>query len=151
MELILCHLLGDYVLQSDWMAMNKARKTIPCLVHCILYTIPFLLITQDWKALLFIFGTHFLIDRFPIIVKRLIWFKNHINPKLAFPSFEKCKTTGYFDNLGCELGICRENRTETVRGIEYQPRINYITIWLYIITDNFLHLACNYFAVTFLT
>lgn len=36
---IVGHLVGDYLLQNDWMALNKKRDIGPCLVHCILWTL----------------------------------------------------------------------------------------------------------------
>ena len=77
MEQLLTHIFGDYILQSDWMAMNKNKQSLPCLVHVIIYTSVFLLLTTSWKALLIIGGTHFILDRFPVIVRRLIWVKNN--------------------------------------------------------------------------
>lgn len=35
---IVGHFVGDYLLQNDWMANNKKRKSLPCLVHVVLYT-----------------------------------------------------------------------------------------------------------------
>jgi len=96
---LLCHLVGDFIFQSDWMAMNKSKKTWNCLVHCIIYTSCFLVLTLSWKALIFIGVTHFIFDRFPIIIKRLIWLKNHINPTFTFVPFDKCSITGYYDNI----------------------------------------------------
>lgn len=32
------HLIGDFLLQSAWMAMNKSAKWIPLLTHCVVYT-----------------------------------------------------------------------------------------------------------------
>jgi len=70
-ELIL-HLWGDYIIQNNWMATNKTKYTlegwIACLVHCITYTLPFLLLTSSWKALLIIFITHFFIDKFRLAI-----------------------------------------------------------------------------------
>lgn len=48
MEQLILHLLGDYVIQTNWMANNKEKYTFPCLIHCITYALPFLLIA-DWK------------------------------------------------------------------------------------------------------
>lgn len=141
---LLCHLLGDYVLgQSDWMALNKSKQTIPCLIHVLLYTSFFLILTTSWKALLFIGITHFIIDRWPIIVKRIIHLKNHLNPKFHFPGFPWCDTTGYFDES--PVNTIKEGYTG------YERRPFYITIWLYIITDNTLHLICNFIALNFIT
>ena len=38
--LCLAHLIGDWMLQNDWMARNKGRNPIgaACLVHCLIYT-----------------------------------------------------------------------------------------------------------------
>ena len=147
MEQLLCHIFADYCTQSDWCAMNKSKRTWPCLVHVLLYTSVFLFLTTSWKALLVIGGVHFLLDRFPIIIRRLIWFKNHLGPNLQFVPFDKCKITGYYDNI--ENEATGEPYTRTLFN-GYSPRLNYITIWLYIITDNFLHLLTNYLALKYL-
>jgi len=76
---ILLHLIGDYILQNHWMAVNKVKRWIPAVIHVTLYTIPFLLITSSATALFIIWSTHLLIDRFrlakyiPILVN---WNKN---------------------------------------------------------------------------
>ena len=151
MAQILAHLFGDYILQSDWMAMNKSKRTFPCLVHVILYTLPFLLITTSWKALLVICAVHFILDRWPVIIRRIIWLKNHINPSGKYVPFDRCHIAGYFDTILTEAqgNVAYLDKSETING--FQPRLNYITIWLYIITDNFLHLLTNYLALTYLT
>lgn len=140
MEQLLTHIFGDYILQSDWMAMNKNKQSLPCLVHVIIYTSVFLLLTTSWKALLIIGGTHFILDRFPVIVRRLIWVKNHIGPGFKFVPFNLCNVTGYYDGFG-------NNSNVQING--YSQRLNYVTIWLYIITDNFLHLSINYLALKY--
>jgi hypothetical protein len=150
---LLTHLFGDYVFQTDWMAMNKAKKTLPCLIHVLLYTACFLTLTLSWKALLFIGATHFIIDRFPVIVKRIIHFKNSVFRGNNYPLYEDCDTTGYYDDSPYNT-----HQFETLTP-EYKdlytrwygkPRHFFITIWLYIITDNLLHLTCNYIALTYL-
>jgi hypothetical protein len=154
---LLCHLVGDFLAQSDWMALNKNKRTFPCLVHCLIYTACFLVLTVSWKALLFIFVTHFIIDRFPIIVKRLIWTKNMF-PLLDYPPFKYCDTTGYYDDspyntepvLKEDYAIWVNNEREKILAKYGRPRHFFITIWLYIITDNTLHLICNGIALVFL-
>ncbi len=144
---LLTHILGDFCFQSDWMAMNKNKRTFPCLIHVIIYTSCFLLLTTSWKALLVIGATHFILDRYPIIIKRLIWSKNHLGPWFKYVPYNKCNMTGYYDNVANEvnkLPITNDN----ING--YTPRLNYVTVWLYIITDNFLHLTFNYLALTHL-
>lgn len=39
--LVLCHLVGDYVLQIDFIAKSKGNNVYHLLVHCFLYTLPF--------------------------------------------------------------------------------------------------------------
>ena len=64
---LLLHLFGDFITQNNWMAANKAKMTkegwLACLVHCIFYSIPFIIIAGP-VALFTIFSTHFLIDKF---------------------------------------------------------------------------------------
>ena len=90
MEQLLCHLFGDYILQSDYMAMNKSKRSLPCIIHVILYTSCFLFLTFSWKALLVIGVTHFILDRWHFFIKRMIWLKNHIGPGFKFVPFDKC-------------------------------------------------------------
>lgn len=76
LQLIL-HLTGEYLLQNDWMADNKGKNTLKgyyaCLVHCIFYTLPWLLLLFTYRQCAIIFITHFLIDKYklPILWIRL--------------------------------------------------------------------------------
>ena len=146
MEQLLCHIFGDFLLQSDWMALNKNKRTIPCLVHVLIYTSVFLLLTVSWKALLVIGVTHFFLDRFPQVLRKAIWVRNHLNPRLEYPPFGKCDSTGYFDDsqfnsVAPEAGDAK---------LYSKKRLFPITIWLYIIHDNFLHLTINFLALKYL-
>lgn len=61
-KLVFCHLLGDYVLQVDFIAKSKGQNWYHLFVHCALYCIPFYIVFgNDWR-LIFIFVTHFIID-----------------------------------------------------------------------------------------
>src|SRR5207302_6518413 len=42
MSQLLCHLWGDYILQSDWMAKDKSIWWFPCLLHVAFYSTTFL-------------------------------------------------------------------------------------------------------------
>ena len=72
---ILAHLIGDYVLQSHWMAQEKTKQSFAAAVHATTYTLPFLFLTQSVAALAFILWTHFLIDRFRL-ARYVVWAKN---------------------------------------------------------------------------
>jgi hypothetical protein len=142
---LLCHFIGDYFLQTDWMAMNKSKKSWNCLVHCLIYTSCFLVLTLSWKALLFILVSHFIFDRWPVIIRRMLWFKNHF-PTMQYPPWKMCNSTGYYDDSPYNSYPPNEHTTKRYG----QPRHFFITIWLYIISDNVLHLICNFIALMLL-
>lgn len=64
MEQLLAHLVGDYVLQSHWMATKKTEQWLPAVLHGITYTLPFLLLTRSVAALLVICVSHIIIDHY---------------------------------------------------------------------------------------
>ena len=146
MTQILAHIFGDFILQSDWMALNKSKRSIPCLVHVLIYTACFLLLTTSWKALLVIGATHFFFDRFHTPLKRLLWVKNHIGPTMQYPPYEYCNSTGYFDDSPYNTKQADESMIKQFG----KPRHFFITIWIYIIIDNFCHLFINYMALRYL-
>ena len=57
-----CHLLGDYVLQSNYIATTKGENWYHLIVHCVLYTIPFVFALGIHPILLLIFVSHIIID-----------------------------------------------------------------------------------------
>jgi hypothetical protein len=61
-NILICHLIGDYVLQIDYIANTK--KTIPyhLVVHCLLYCVPFYLIFNLSWQLAVIFISHLIVD-----------------------------------------------------------------------------------------
>lgn len=68
MNYLIGHLVGDYLLQNDFMAQNKKRSTFPCLVHVGLYTVAIALFTGwPWWALAIVAATHFAQDRTQVI------------------------------------------------------------------------------------
>lgn len=69
MEQLLIHLFADYWLQNDWMALNKKNRWFPAIVHGVIYTLPFFLLTRSVVALLVIGITHTIIDHTDIVCK----------------------------------------------------------------------------------
>lgn len=61
--ILLAHLVGDYVLQSHWMALRKLTSWRVAWLHGLLYAVPYLAVTRSPLALLIIGGTHAVIDR----------------------------------------------------------------------------------------
>lgn len=78
MEMILGHMVGDYLLQSDWMAINKKKKGfkgwVACIVHCSIYTASLSLFVDNFN-ITFVMGSfvsHLILDRTNIVT----WFLN---------------------------------------------------------------------------
>jgi len=87
---LLAHAIGDYILQSHWMATEKTRNSVAAAVHAVTYTLPFLFITHEWMPLAIICGTHFLVDRFRL-ARFVVWLKNG--------PWKPLTTTGYQDDV----------------------------------------------------
>ena len=63
MNAFVAHLVGDFILQNEWMAVNKKSRTVPCLVHVVVYLIPFLVCHLEWWQIMLIGLQHFVQDR----------------------------------------------------------------------------------------
>lgn len=129
--IILAHLVGDYILQTHWMALEKTSRWWPAILHGITYTIPYALLMIpafnilgfSFWALFIICSTHIVIDRYRL-ARHLVWFKNQFAPKKFRPAKSELKTTGY--------------PAETPA---------WLSVWLMIISDNTLHLLINTVAI----
>lgn len=124
--ILVAHLVGDYVIQSHWMATDKTRQWLPAIIHGIVYTLPFIFITQSLPALLVIAGTHIIIDHYRL-AKHIAFAKNFLAPKSQWPSWEDSKATGY------------PSATPP-----------WMAVWLMIILDNTVHILINIGAVLWL-
>ncbi len=61
--LVSCHLVGDYVFQSDFIAKTKGENIYHLFVHSALYVVPFYIaFGWDYFIIPFLFSTHVLID-----------------------------------------------------------------------------------------
>lgn len=136
MEQLILHLLGDYTLQSDWMAQNKTKHWLPAFCHALVYSLPFLLIGSVW-AWLVIFTTHYLIDRYRL-ARYVCYAKNFLSPKttLNYADFKvvkwwhpwsECSGTGY-----------------------HKDTPPWLAVWLLIACDNTLHLLINWLSLRYL-
>ena len=56
------HVLGDYFLQTDFLAKTKGSNFWHMAVHCLLYTVPFIVYFGIDNRILLLFMTHFTID-----------------------------------------------------------------------------------------
>ena len=118
---IVAHLVGDYILQSHWMATEKTKRSLAALAHAVTYCLPFILLTRSIGALTVIVGTHFLIDRFRL-ARFVVWAKNGY----ALSGLP-VTATGYREDVPA-----------------------WLSVWLLIIADNTLHLLCNGVALAYL-
>jgi len=126
---LLAHAVGDYILQSHWMATEKTKRSLAAGVHAVTYTLPFLFLTQSPAALAFICGTHFLIDRFRL-ARWVVWFKN-----------------GYVWNRIPARATGPNAPTATGCADDVPP---WLSVWLLIIADNILHVILNGVALAWL-
>lgn len=131
------HAVGDYLLQSDWMANEKTKRSTAALAHALTYTLPFLLLTQSPRALFVIAASHFVIDRWRL-ARYVVWAKNFLAPKHLFSAsrsglvrnhpWAECAATGY-----------------------HETRPAFLAVWLLIIADNLLHVGINAAALKWLS
>lgn len=120
---LVAHAIGDYVLQSDWMATEKTKRTVAALAHVAAYAVPFIVLGASPAALALIVGTHFVIDRWRL-ARYAVWAKNWLGPNRPW---SECVATGYPPD-----------------------RPAWMTVWLLIIADNVLHVLCNGLALRYL-
>jgi len=68
--LLLAHLIGDFLFQTQWMAFNKMKHWLPLLVHCVVYTVVVALVSYvcldhplSLAGILIIFIGHIILDQ----------------------------------------------------------------------------------------
>lgn len=120
--MLLGHLVGDYLLQNNYMALNKGRNDLigwfACLLHCTLYTLAITTIMWnfDWEWVLIVFISHFPIDKF----------------SLASYYLKFIKDIDLYDYLHKDKSYNNTNKGDIIQG-------GFTTI-VYVLTDNTLHL-----------
>lgn len=158
---LVAHAVGDYVLQSDWMATEKRRRWLAAVVHAVCYTLPFLFLTRNPTALAVIAGTHAVIDRFAL-ARFVVWGKNF----LAVPSIvwvgawgqrherynRVDRAAGRLVHAGMSVATpgasprlafpVRPWGESNVTGFPADRPV-WLATWLLIIVDNLLHICLN--------
>ena len=124
--ILLAHLVGDYLIQSHWMAVEKTKRWWPAIAHALTYGLPYLLVTQSLAALVVIVGTHAVIDRYRL-ARHVCWAKNQLGPAEHRRPWSECSASGYPPDT--------------------PP---WLAVWLLIIADNTMHLLINSAAVAWL-
>jgi hypothetical protein len=130
MDYFIGHLIGDYLLQNDWQAMNKKswslRGWAACLVHCLLYTLAVLLCTGWWRwdLIILVFMSHFPIDKTYVVA----WYMMKV---------------GSFKRIICSTGMLDPVMTGTleqlVRDLDALRTLH--KTWAYLFVDNTVHLT----------
>lgn len=135
---LVAHAVGDYILQSDWMADNKTKSHVAAAVHAVTYTLPFLFITWSLPTLAAICGTHFLIDRYRL-ARFVVWLKN--GPVIFRHSGNYTSRPDFADGS-------RDVAWKPVTATGYpETKPPFLAVWLLIIADNILHVLCNGLAI----
>ncbi|MBP9757931.1 MAG: DUF3307 domain-containing protein [Candidatus Pacebacteria bacterium] len=124
---LIAHLIGDYMLQSGWMANNKTKRHVPALVHALVYFLPFYVIFRpSLAAAVVMIGTHFVIDRYRL-ARYVAFSKEFIAPPSNWPKWRDCSETGFHKDTPA-----------------------FLAVWLMIIIDNAMHLVINALALAYL-
>lgn len=124
-DMVLGHLIGDYIFQNDWMAEGKKKHKglgwVTCLVHCVLYTLAVCVIMWNfelrWVAIVFL--SHFLIDKFSFVD----WYSNLIGSRGISSFLEDEENQTFTPHIGLRAGL---------------------TIFVYVVRDNTFHLMIMY-------
>ncbi len=151
---LLAHLVGDYLLQSDWMATEKTKRLSVALVHGLAYSLPFLALGPSLGAWAVIALSHALIDRYRI-ARYLVWAKEWIGPG-AYWLFLRVplgpRNRG--PHAGWESrwpGAVRPVPRRALRQGIGPDKPAWLSVWLLIIADNTLHIAINGLALKYLS
>lgn len=129
---LLAHAVGDYILQSDWMANEKTKRSIAALVHVLTYGLPFLLLRPSVGAYAVIVVTHFVIDRWRL-ARHIVMLKNVFGHPAT-----------YTERMPLDLPMYG---TSTGYAEDTPP---FLAVWLFIIADNILHVTINGLALRYL-
>ena len=122
---LLAHAIGDYVIQSHWMANEKVKRWLAAAIHAVTYGLPFLFLRPSFLAMLVIVGTHAVIDRYRL-ARWVVGFRNAV-----------------FRPGGAGWG--RDLGTPFPPGTPES-----LAIWLVIIADNTAHVLLNGLALQYL-
>ena len=133
--LLLGHLFGDYVFQNRYLALNKQTSSYVCALHCLIYTACIWIFSgqYDWRFLLVVFGTHFIIDRFSLAI---YWLK-----LIKADNIKEFLENGY-KTVPADFTMTQFWHYLILRGS--------FSALVYAVTDNTWHITINYFACKFL-
>lgn len=150
---ILCHLFGDYLLQSDWMAHEKTKQHTAAACHALSYALPFLFLRPSFAAFAVIVGSHFVIDRWRL-ARYVVYAKNFLAPS---DTINLVKTPNTTEEAGPDGFVNQWQVADwwhpwsECSGTGYhKDRPAWMAVWLLIIADNAIHMLCNGLALAYL-
>jgi hypothetical protein len=120
----LAHAVGDYVVQSNWLAQTKTASKASAAIHAGSYAACFLPLTRNPLRLAVIGGTHFVIDHWRL-ARHLVWAKNQLAPAEHRYLLAEAGPFGYGPDTP-----------------------DWLAGWLLFIADNTVHLLINEAAMT---
>lgn len=124
---IVAHLIGDYLIQSHWMAVKKRANWSAAIWHGWAYSLAFVAFCgPSIPALLIIAISHMIFDHYGVS-RYVVFAKNFLAPRAEWPTWADSKKTGYPSNAP-----------------------DFLAVWLNIIADNILHLIVNALALQYL-
>lgn len=79
LALLTTHFIGDFLLQSNWMAVNKSKRWGVLALHCLIYSACF----SPWglKFVALVFALHFVTDAITSRITSKLWFFRQLNPE----------------------------------------------------------------------
>jgi len=121
--LLCCHLVGDYLLQSQAMADRKVTDFRWAVIHAMFYLLPFMVVpfvagvdSVRWVvAVNIIFWSHAIIDRFRVAARLAAWYGTGTRKS----------------GIWAKYNVSQD---------DVPP---FLSVWLTIIADNTLHLVIN--------
>ena len=131
-EMLLGHLMGDYLFQTEWMAMNKSKNDVigwtAATVHCLLYTFAVCLFMWNFNLIWIcaVWLSHFPIDKFALGEKYMHYIK-------------RSGLRDYIDGVGTNSFYSDNNTGQDMLTGGFRAVV-------YTITDNTMHLVLMYLA-----
>ena len=123
--LILLHFLGDFILQSDAIAIGKSKKWLPLLTHTTIYSLCFLWF--GWLFVLVTFLTHTATDYFTSRAISKLFFLDVTTPDSVIGINQYSKA---ISNEGWSLAKLNNKRHWFFVGVGGDQVIHYLTLGL---------------------
>jgi hypothetical protein len=150
---LVAHAVGDYLLQSHYMATEKTKQSLAAAIHATVYGACFLLFRPSLVAFAFIVITHFVIDRWRL-ARFVVWAKNHLAPP-------KTVTVEYVESgtgAGGQVLFTEHIKplfwwhpwSECSATGYHKDVPPWLSVWLLIAADNVMHVLLNAIALKYL-